>query len=276
LGHGIIKLMSDLLEKFLEGDNKKNLIYGIVVVGIFFSLILFTNTKNTEKQKNFLTNDNRFNLALAMNGVRLKYGLQSKSAPESEDLELKDYVNDQNLNLSDDLTDSLILANIYLNLNKTIDSTSTRLGVINNIYNDYRTMAKGKIYTENDLNIIKNETIKDILLYSKNLEIIILNFKKQISNWNNKKDISILINIYQDTQNSLLSLAVPDTGKMELVVLINYFQKNIAYFKSLQTIKSDPIKYSLLFYNNNSIQTANEFNGILSAIKNYFLTKDLK
>ena len=276
MGHGIIKLMSDLLEKFLEGDNKKNLIYGIAIIGIIFALVLFTNTKNTEKQKNFLTNDNRFNLALAMNGVRLKYGLQSNSTTESEDLELKDYVNDQNLNLSDDLTDSLILANIYLNLNKTIDSTSTRLGVINNIYNDYRTMAKGKIYTENDLNIIKNETIKDILLYSKNLEIIVLNFKKQISSWNNKKDISILINIYQDTQNSLLSLAVPDTGKMELVVLINYFQKNVAYFKSLQTITSDPIKYSLLFYNNNSIQSANEFEAILLGIKKYFLTKDLK
>jgi len=234
---------------------------------------LFTQQKKQEKDS---AQDNEFNLASAMNKAGTKYGLSFLEDQNEIEQLPKDYVNDPSNNLSNDLTDSLILANVYLDLNETIDSPKTRLEVVNNVYNDYRTLAKGKIYNENDLKLLKNETSQDLLTYNQNLGEIILNFQKQISTWNNQKDIAILINLYQEALSNLLALSVPESGKTELLNLINYFQKNIAYFKSLTTIQSDPIKYSLLAYNNNAARSSQELKSILISLENYFVKKGIK
>jgi len=281
-------MLERLTEFFNDWDREKIRIsfYGLMVLGILLTIFfIFKNNFNANQDK-YLTAEKKFNLALAMNSVSTEYGLTSNNP----DNQVKDYVNDSNNNLTVDLIQDVIFTKLALDV-QNIKNQETQIEIIKEVAQSYKDAAKGKVYTEADLNLNREESQEALQDYADRLSMVIDNYftlmTKQSQNFQNKLKSNILasttnklnlsleeinqnIIIVNRTINELLSISANISGVSHQLDLINYFAENLAYFKSLTQTQTDPIKYISLGGNDYLEQSQNRFLKVINNFTKYF------
>jgi len=281
-------MLERLTEFFNNMDREKIRIsfYGLMVLGILLTIFfIFKNNFNTNQNK-YLTVEKKFNLALAMNSVATEYGLTSNNP----DNQIKDYLNDSNNNLTVDLIQDVIFTKLALDV-QNIKNQETQIEIIKEVAQSYKDAAKGKIYTEADLNLNREESQEALQDYADRLSMVIDNYftliAKQGQNFQNKLKLNSLastttklklsleeinqnIIIVNRTINELLSISANISGVSHQLDLINYFAENLAYFKSLTQTQTDPIKYISLGGNDYLEQSQDKFLKVINNFTKYF------
>jgi len=281
-------MLERLTEFFNNWDREKIKIsfYGLMVLGILLTIFfIFKNNFNANQNK-YLTAEKKFNLALAMNSVATEYGLTSNNP----DNQIKDYLNDSNNNLTVDLIHDVIFTKLVLDV-QNIKNQETQIEIIKEVAQSYKDAAKGKVYTEADLNLGREESQEALQDYADRLSMVIDNYftliAKQEQNFQNKlrlnslastttklnlslEEINQNIIIVNRTINELLSISANMSGVSHQLNLINYFAENLAYFKSLTQTQTDPIKYISLGGNDYLEQSKDKFLTVINNFTKYF------
>lgn len=260
--------MQNILDILIEKNKIKNIFVGILLVAGIIYLIIFTNNN---KGYNFIKSG-KFDLSKAMQTAQDEYGLSS-SDNTSTNNKSKDYFNNDNNNLTNDLTYSVVMTNLYLD-KANLSSTTTKNEAINEIYSNYKQLAKGKKYSESDLKIIKQESQEDIKSYTKNTQDEIILMQKSLSN--TKKTVQNTINIYQKTLDDLLAMNVPSSATQLHLRLINLLSMDVSYLNSLTKLDSDPMIYLLIGGGDYNKYSTSEFVSILKSFREYFISKGIK
>lgn len=219
------------------------------------------------------------------------YGLDlSESANESVD-----YVNNTDHNLTQDLANSLILTGIFLDQNGMTDKNA-KGEILANIVKEYQKQAKGKIYTNNDLNVIRNTDKTALQDYYNNIDSTVqkyFNNMKNIneistsnyyteneSNINEEKVVNMrgaisanllkMVDINISFINELVSIPATNEGAVYQLQLINLISEQNAFLKSLAYIDTDPAKYVMLDGDNFNMKFSSDMTSILNTFGDYF------
>jgi len=281
-------MLETISEYFNNLDKEKIRIsfYGLLILGILLAMFLIFKNNFNSNQEKYLTGEKKFNLALAMNAVGTEYGLTNNN----QENQIKDYVNDSNNNLTTDLIQDVILTKIVLDV-QNISNPETQIEIIKDVAQSYKDAAKGKIYTEADLNLNREENKEALQDYTDKLSTAIDNYftlmTKQSQSFQNKlklnsqastttkfnlalEEISQNILILNKTINELLTIPANASGAFHQLALINYFAENLAYFKSLTQTETDPMKYISLGGDNYLNQSQDKFIKIITDLAKYF------
>lgn len=149
--------------------------------------------------------------------------------------------NIKNENLTVNMSQDLALTNVYLEQNGIIDDTK-KGELFYKIIENYKNNSNENRYTINDLKIIDNTNKEDIILYRKNIYLVILYYlteTKNISDFDMKKKISFNKGII----NNLIKIPAIEEGSVYQLKLINLLAEQNSYFDATNKINTDPIRY---------------------------------
>lgn len=277
------------LREIFSNINIKTYLYGIAAIAMIILIIL--NTHNSGKYST-PTADGKITLNIAK--VAKDYGLDISD--NNTDNSEVDYSNN-NSNLTKDLTNSLYMTSLYLDQNGLTDPT-VKGQILANIVLEYQKLAKGKVYTEEDLNIIRGTDKTSLEDYANNLKEVLGNYQATIQDLSSvntsstdttptEEDIvnlkgEITANILQNIDinntliNSLISIPATIEGATYQLQLINLISQENTFLKSLAYIDTDPMKYVLNNNENFEQEFENNFNAILKSFKDYFTKSGIK
>lgn len=278
----------DKLKEVLSNVSLKTYLYAIGAVAVIIAILL--NVTGTGKYGK-INKEGKFELNL--NQIARDYNLELEQTPDEAAVE---YVENSDKNLTSDLSQSLLLTNMYLDQNGITDSTA-RGKILANIVLDYQKRASGKIYTEKDLNIIRSEDKDSLQDYYNAIKKAAQDYASGIesiksisindSNSPTEEDIvaakgsisAYILNILEINNsfiNSLTSIPATEAGAVYQLQLINLISKESAYMKALAQIDNDPMKYLML--NGDSYATEFETNlkSINDSFNNYFVENGVR
>lgn len=261
-------------------------LYAIGAIAIVIAIVL-----NAKKHNYIIPRaDNKVDLDIQ--GVAKDYNLDLSDQGNDGSQNI-DYVNDTDHNLTNDLSRSLFLTNLFLEQNGMTDS-ETKGKILANIIYDYQKSAGGKIYTESDLNLIRNtdrdslqeyfndidQAFGDYIAHSKTLNTLNSSeldpaqniSETQLVNLKGNLTSSILkeVNVNTDFINQLLAIPATPEGATYQLQLVNLISKNNSFLKALAVVDSDPVKY--IFLDGDKFQTtlASDLTSAINAFGDYF------
>lgn len=271
----------------MSNVNLKTYIYAIGAVAVIIAILI--NVTGPSKYGS-IRKDGKFYLNIDQ--IAADYNLDL-----SQNLEIdSDYINGVDNNLTEDLTKSLLLTNIFLEESGLTDST-VRGKILADIILNYQKQAKGKVYTDDDLNIIRNNDKNSKQEYFTDINRALNNYKASIKNLNmfdvseyinNVTDANIinakasitanilrLIEVNTSFINDLISIPATVDGAVYQLQLINIIYQQNVYLKSLMYIDTDPAKYIL---NNGDIfeqKFDSNISSIMDSFNKYFMNNNL-
>lgn len=274
------------LREVLSNVDLKTYLYAIGAIAVIIAILI--NVTGPSKYGS-VKKDGKFYLNIEQ--IASDYGLDlSESANESVD-----YVNNTDHNLTQDLANSLILTGIFLDQNGMTDKNA-KGEILANIVKEYQKQAKGKIYTNNDLNVIRNTDKTALQDYYNNIDSTVqkyFNNMKNIneistsnyyteneSNINEEKVVNMrgaisanllkMVDINISFINELVSIPATNEGAVYQLQLINLISEQNAFLKSLAYIDTDPAKYVMLDGDNFNMKFSSDMTSILNTFGDYF------
>ncbi|MEA4910888.1 hypothetical protein SDC9_21726 [bioreactor metagenome] len=250
---------NNLRDKLSKVDIK---IY-LYALGVIAAIVMIILTSNSYSKYGNVKKDGKFYLDIQK--IASDYGINLNPTVE----EGKDYTNNTDANLTEDLSRSLYLTNLYLEQNGMTDPTA-RGKILADIIFNYQEQLVGKKYTLDNLNIIREENKESLQeyyddiyntfqIYGQELNKLPKNPFSSYSNatsidentflslWEEMKNMMQKnININNTLINNLISIPATERGATYQLELINLISKDIAYYNSIQQIDADPAKYILI------------------------------
>ena len=279
-----MQIFWERLREVFSHTSLKTYIYAIGTIAVIAMILI--NVTGPGKYGT-VKKDGKFYLDLDQ--VAGEYGLDLNSDTNQSNI---DYVNGSDNNLTQDLSRSLLITNMYLEQNGMTDPTA-RGEVLANIAREYQKQATGKLYTESDLNIIRQEDKSSIQSYYNELNSALNNYIKNTKSLNlidinkaygsktsfTETDIvemkaAITSNILKLTEtnsnfiNTLIGIPATSVGATYQLQLINLLVKQNAYLRALAQIETDPAKYLML--NGDTFDTS--FKSDLLSINDAFIS----
>lgn len=277
-----MRIFLDKLREVLSHVNLKTYLYGIATVAVIAMILI--NVTGPSKYGS-VKKDGKFYLDIDQ--VAKDYGFDLNQEGEN----FIDYVNSSDNNLTQDLSRSLLITNMYLEQSGMTDANA-RGEVLANIAKEYQKQALGREYTENDLNIIREENTQSIQDYYDSLNSAIKDYTFNLKNINindlskiysNKTEFTesdlvnmksiISANVLKITEinnnfiNTILGIPATKAAAAYQLQLINLISKQNTYIKALAQIEIDPAKYVLI----NGDLFESSFKTDLSSINEQFL-----
>lgn len=280
------KKIIDKLREALSNVDIKTYLYALGVLAVL--IIILINVSDPKKYGS-LKKDGKYYINIE--NIKDGYGLNDAANTDlNADI---DYANNNDNNLTKDLTTSLTLTNLFLNQNGLSDK-NMRGEILANIILQYQKQALGKTYTNNDLNIIREDDENSMLAYSEDLENAISKYSSNIESLPNinintpsnevteeellnvkgsvTANIMRLININNNFINDLISIPATADGASYQLNLINDINAENVYLKSLAYIDTDPMKYILMggdnFIDKFQIKISSDLAGFNTYFKN--------
>ncbi len=266
------------LREVLSNVSLKTYLYAIGAIAVIIAILI--NVTGPSKYGS-VHRDGKFYLNIDQ--IASDYGLDL-----SEENETVDYANSIDRNLTQDLSQSLLLTSMFLDQNGLTDPT-TKGQILANIILEYQKQAKGKVYTENDLNIIRNNDKNSIAEYQKDIDNVILKYKNSINNLgqlnvsqysNNPTEESVInmkaaltanilriMEVNKTFIDDLVSVPATPAGSTYQLQLINLTVQQNVYLRSLLYIDTDPALYVL----NNGESFEQRFDSDISSIIESFI-----
>ncbi len=276
------------LREVLSNVSLKTYLYAIGVMAVLIAILI--NVTGPSKYGS-VHKDGKFYLNIDQ--IAADYGLDLS---EDGDIGSVDYTNSIDHNLTQDLSQSLLLTNMFLDQNGLTDPTA-KGQILANIILEYQKQAKGKIYTEKDLNVIRNDDLESIREYYTDINRALTNYKKSIQNLNltdisqyssNPSEENIVsmkaaitsnalkkIAINNSFINDLISIPTTSTGATYQLQLINLISQQNVYIKSLLYIDTDPAKYVLNNGESFEQKFDSDISSIIDSFNNYFRSSGL-
>lgn len=281
--------LDNLRDKLSKVDIK---IY-LYALGAIAAIVLIVLTSNSYSKYGSVQRDGKFYLDIQK--IASTYGINLN--PDTEEGE--NYIDNEDANLTDDLSKSLYLTNLYLEQNGMVDP-ALRGTILADIIFNYQDQLVGNKYTRDNLNIIREENKESLQDYYEDIYNAFSVYGQALSKlptnpfsnyknrdsiddntfnslWEEMRDVmQENINVNNHLINNLISIPTTERGAEYLLKLINLISKEIAYYKSIQQIDTDPAKYLLV----NGDMFAEDFQKELSEIArllfNYFSEFNIK
>lgn len=273
------------LREILANVSIKTYLYGIGAVAMIILIILNTNGGNK-----YIIERNDGKVDLPIDRIAKDYGLNLNENSDENNL---DYINSDN-NLTNDLSKSLLLTSMFLNQNGMTDSEA-KGKILANIVYEYQKAAEGKVYTENDLNVIRNTDRASLREYFQDIDDAVGKYIKssqdiptletfntlnpdssitdsQLLDLKGGLTANILKNIEINNNfiNNLVSIPATSDGAIYQLQLINLISKTNAFLKSLAYIDTDPAKYLLLEGDKFETNYNTDLLSVINSFNNYF------
>lgn len=280
---------NNLREKLSKVDVKMYL----YALGVIAAIVMIIITSNTYSKYGAVQRDGKYYLDLQK--IASDYGINLNPVVE----EAADYSTNEDANLTEDLSRSLYLTNLYLEQNGLTDPTA-RGKILADIIFNYQEQLTGKKYTLDNLNIIREENKESLQEYYEDIYNTFGNYGKELDKipenlmtkyqntdaldennfdtaWKEMMEgLQKHINASNNLINNLISIPTTEKASSYHLDLINILSKQLAYYKSLQQINTDPAKYILL----NGETFTEDFQDKLTSIANslyiYFLSFGVK
>jgi hypothetical protein len=285
----------------LQQVSIKTYLYGILVMVV----LIFILTQTKSNNKNYLS-DNKNNTCRDIYGnmvtidpkngescimidqIAKDYGIDLSGTKYDTN---SDYVNNPNNNLTYDLSQDLIMTNLYLQQNGVTDEV-TRGKVLADVLLKYKAQAEGNIQTLSALNVTREENFNSYQEYYNQVSSAFQKYGEKISESINKyksidnsklvlnsdgtmpnvvsDQINKKINANLELINSLISIPATVGGASYQLEIINLLEEQNAYMQSLIKIQTDPMKFLALGGDNylNNFETS--FTKAINDFLNYF------
>ncbi|MEN9338460.1 MAG: hypothetical protein RI945_185 [Candidatus Parcubacteria bacterium] len=253
------------LREVLSHVNIKTYIYAILVLGVLFAIII--NVKG-ESKYGHLTKDGKFTLDIE--NVARDYGLDINNENSTQSV---DYANDADANLTFDLSQDLVMTNLFLQQNGITD-TSARGKILADIITNYKRDLTADIYTDKDIKFLDVESELNLKEYYNQIVLSLADYTNKLDNIK-EGDKDSIIALNEEIIKTLLDIPATKVGSEHQIKLINIFAKQNIFIKSTDELETDPIKYLALGgaeYTNN--YTA-EINNILDDLDKYFASLNI-
>jgi len=246
--------IGEKIRKLLSETSLKTFLYGILIVGILIAVLFLSkeNNKygytmtNSKDQTCYDADGNQISApgkyCLDIAGAAKDYGLNLNDSSNTNTA--IDYTNDPNNNLTLDMSQDLILTNLYLKQNGVTDPTD-RGKILAKIITNYQDSAQGKVYTVKDLNLNRGEDINSIKSYKQDLYNAFSKYNTDLKN-NKSTDVSTYLSINNNFINSLISIPATKSGSEYQLRTLNLISNLNAYISSIPDVYSDPVKYLAL------------------------------
>lgn len=278
---------NNLREKLSKVDVKMYL----YALGVIAAIVMIIITSNTYSKYGAVQRDGKYYLDLQK--IASDYGIDLNPPVE----EGVDYVNNEDTNLTEDLSRSLYLTNLYLEQNGMTDPTA-RGKILADIIFNYQEQLTGKKYTLDNLNIIREENKESLTDYHEAIRRASTDYASELKTvsenpfdttnesfidennidalWEEiKTSLQNNINASNNFINALISIPATERGSEYQLQLINLISKQIAYYQSLRQVSADPAKYLLINGDVFTEDFKNELDYILKSFSNYFTSFDL-
>lgn len=272
------------LREILSNVELKTYLYALGAIAIIIAIII--NVSGPSKYGR-VKKDGKFYLNIEQ--IANDYGLNLKE--ENPNI---DYANNTDKNLTQDLTNSLILTGLFLDQNGMTDKDA-KGQIFANIVKEYQKQSKGKIYTKSDLAIIRGEDKNSLSEYYSDIDNAVAKYFSDIKNMNlnnntdnlikntslsEEKIVKVRSSISSDILKSiavndlfiekLLSIPATNEGAIYQLQLINLISEENTYLKSLAYIDTDPAKYVMIDGDNFESKLSLNMTSILNAFGDYF------
>jgi hypothetical protein len=226
--------MQNILDKILEGNRLKTIVYAVIIFGGIVAIIIFSNS-NTKK-KDYTSSDGKFNLLQAMEDSGLEYNISDVN-PLKEN-QSRDYAHETSANMTNDVVGNLMYASGYMTDNG-LKATNTQIAIMTEITNRYLDNIRNSEYKKEDLNLIDSPSTEDVNQFSNDFFASLKNYSENINKSESGEDF---IRINKNMENSLLSIHVPKEISKDYLNLLNSFYRNVAYAVATIGQKNDPLK----------------------------------
>ncbi len=278
---------NNLREKLSKVDVKMYL----YALGVIAAIVMIIITSNTYSKYGAVQRDGKYYLDLQK--IASDYGINLNPVVE----EAADYSTNEDANLTEDLSRSLYLTNLYLEQNGLTDPTA-RGKILADIIFNYQEQLTGKKYTLDNLNIIREENKESLTDYHEAIRRASTDYASELKTvsenpfdttnesfidennidalWEEiKTSLQNNINASNNFINALISIPATERGSEYQLQLINLISKQIAYYQSLRQVSADPAKYLLINGDVFTEDFKNELDYILKSFSNYFTSFDL-
>lgn len=285
-----LSIFLDNLRDKLSKVDIKIYLYALAAIA---AIVVIISTSNSYSKYGSVQRDGTFYLDIQK--IASDYGINLN--PQEE--ENVDYVSGEDANLTEDLSKSLYLTNLYLEQNGMTDPAA-RGKILADIIFNYQDQLVGNKYTLDNLNIIREENTESLQEYYEDIHGAFIDYGKElktipkssIGNYTNLDSIdedtfNILwkevtksaqesITASHNLINKLISIPATERGATYQIQLINSMSKQIAYYKSLQQISIDPAKYILVKGDTFAEDFEEELSSIATSLFNYFSEFNVK
>ena len=298
----------DKARYLLQQVSIKTYLYGILVVIVLVFILIQTKSND----KNYLTTDNKISTCRDIYGnvvtinpengetcimidqIAKDYGIDLSGTKYDTNT---DYVNNSNNNLTYDLSQDLIMTNLYLQQNGVNDNV-TRGKVLAEILTKYKDEASGNLQTISALNVTRGEDSTSYQNYYNEIYTAFQKYNKEVvdsankyKNLNNSKltinsdgtfpsavteNINNIININSELINSLISIPTTVAAANYQLEIINLLENQNAYMKSLLNIQTDPMKFLALGGENYLTNFSKSYSDAVNNFMGYFKNLGIK
>lgn len=272
---------AEILDKAKEVLSHVNIkIYLYAIASIAIIVVILINITSPSKYGT-IKKDGKFYLNIEK--IASDYGIDLNNQNSSSD----SYIDNTDKNLTQDLSQSLYLTNLYLEQNGMSDPTA-RGKILKDIIFNYQSKLTGKEYTKSDISIVREENKDNLQGYYEDIKNALSKYKSNFvlndyskSNPANTTELVVIKNkVITDTEKNikitdevvsdLLSIPATERGATYQLGLINLFAKQSVYLQSLNQLDSDPAKYILLNGDKFIENYSKELKGIDDSFSNYF------
>lgn len=278
---------------FREKLSKVDVKIYLYALGAVAVIVLIIITSNNYSKYGSIQKDGKYYLDIQK--IAADYGIDLNPITTNA----IDYANNEDMNVTEDLSRSLYLTNLYLEQNGMTDSTA-RGQILADIVFAYQEQVIGNKYTLNNLNIIREENKESLQDYYEDIYSAFDKYGKELDNistnpfakyqntdsidentfdlaWKEMIDnIQKNINANNNLINNLISIPATENGATYQLELINVISKQTAYYKSLQQINTDPARYLLLSGENFMENFQNELASTANSLYIYFSSFGVK
>jgi len=283
------------LKEILSNVSLKTYLYAIGIIAVLIAILMnVTGSSNYGK----VAKDGKYYLNLEK--IASDYGLDLNAQNTDGSSVGEDYVDNSDLNLTQDLSQSLFLTSQFLDQNGITDPT-IKGQILANIVLDYQKQAEGKIYTTDNLNIIRGTDQNSIQEYYRDINKAIETYENNLKDTNitdisklyNPEDTSNdqsvvtlkgaisanilkLVDVNNSFINDLISIPATTEGATYQLQLINTISQQNTYLKSLAYIDTDPMKYILADGDDFETKFNSDMSSIFKSFSDYFKTSGAK
>ncbi|HPX52326.1 MAG TPA: hypothetical protein PLE26_00870 [Candidatus Paceibacterota bacterium] len=278
---------------FREKLSKVDLKIYLYALGAIAVIVLIIITSNNYSKYGSIQKDGKYYLDIQK--IAADYGIDLNPITTNA----IDYANNEDANVTEDLSRSLYLTNLYLEQNGMTDSTA-RGQILADIVFAYQEQVIGNKYTLGNLNIIREENKESLQEYYEDIYNAFDKYGKELGSiptnpfakyqntdsidentfdlaWKEMIDnIQKNINANNNLINNLISIPATENGATHQLELINIISKQTAYYKSLQQINTDPVKYLLLSGKDFMENFQNELTSTVNSLYIYFSSFGVK
>lgn len=292
----------DKARYLLQQVSIKTYLYGILVIIVLVFILIETKSNN----KNYLSTSSKNNSCRDIYGnvitinpkngescimidqIAKDYGIDLSGTKYDSGT---DYVNNPNNNLTYDLSQDLIMTNLYLQQNGVTDEV-TRGKVLAEVLTKYKDQASGNTQTISALNVTRGEDPASYQNYYNEINAAFQKNNKAVVDAMNKSkklsdsqlvlnsdgtipstvsdQINETININSELINSLISIPATVGGAHYQLDIINLLENQNAYMQAMMKVQTDPMKYLALGGDNYLDNFKTDYTAAVNNFLNYF------